>query len=239
MEKQFIEASKKGNLELVRDIYRHNPTIDISAENESAFRWAIYYGHLEVVKQLYTWKPTINISVGHESAFRYACYNGHLEVVRQLYLWKPTINTSGDYELAFRSACQSGHLEVVRQLYQWKPTIDISANNEEAFRWACKNGHLEVVRQLYQWKPTIDILHIDLSVCDIQIRKYIKELLGINHWIDIKIEITPDDNIECPICYTKITDEYLTTPCSHSFCVGCIIKWYETNNICPYCRNNI
>jgi len=88
-------------------------------------------------------------------------------------------------------------------------------------------------------EPTIDILNIDLSVCNNEIRKYIKQLLGINHWIDCIKKITPNENIECPICYTKITDEYLTTPCSHSFCVSCITKWYETNNTCPYCRYNI
>jgi len=50
---QFIEACKTGNLDSIIEIYRLNPTIDISANGEIAFREACYNGHLEIVRQLY------------------------------------------------------------------------------------------------------------------------------------------------------------------------------------------
>ena len=62
LNEQFIEACKTGDLESVREIYMLNPTIDISANDEEAFRYACENGHLEVVRQLYDWKPTIDIS---------------------------------------------------------------------------------------------------------------------------------------------------------------------------------
>jgi len=89
---QFIRACKNGDLDTIREIYMWNPNIDISAEDEEAFRCACENEHLEVVRQLYEWKPTIDISAHDEWAFRKACYNGHLKIVRQLYDWKPTID---------------------------------------------------------------------------------------------------------------------------------------------------
>jgi len=130
LNEQFIEACRIGDLESVREIYKLNPTIDISAHNEQAFRYACSKGHLKVVRQLFEWKPTIDISAQGENAFRSACYNGHLEVVRQLFEWKPTIDISAWDEEAFRQACYNGHLKVVKQLYEWKPTIDISKFNQ-------------------------------------------------------------------------------------------------------------
>mgnify|MGYP003347188288 CR=1 FL=1 len=70
LNEQFIEACRIGDLESVREIYRLNPTIDISANSEEAFIEACYNGHLEVVRQLYEWKPTIDISAHNERAFR-------------------------------------------------------------------------------------------------------------------------------------------------------------------------
>ena len=63
---QFIEACKTGNLESVREIYKLNPTINISANREEAFRLACQNGHSTVVRQLYKWKPTIDISAVDE-----------------------------------------------------------------------------------------------------------------------------------------------------------------------------
>ena len=95
---EFIEACKAGDLDSIKEIYRLNSTINISANNEEAFRWACRYGHLEVVRQLYQWKSTIDISAKDVYAFRLACQKGHLEVVRQLYQWKTTIDIRRFYQ---------------------------------------------------------------------------------------------------------------------------------------------
>ena len=47
---------------------------------------------------------------------------------------------------------------------------------------------------------------------------------------------------ECPICTKPIPSniDNVKTPCGHTFCFGCIIKWIvENSNSCPLCRTNI
>ena len=43
----------------------------------------------------------------------------------------------------------------------------------------------------------------------------------------------------CPICLEKIdssNEEVLVTDCKHRFHKNCLIKWYNINDKCPYCR---
>ena len=50
------------------------------------------------------------------------------------------------------------------------------------------------------------------------------------------------NNEECPICTKPIPSniDNVKTPCGHTFCFGCIIKWIvENSNSCPLCRTNI
>jgi len=47
---------------------------------------------------------------------------------------------------------------------------------------------------------------------------------------------------ECPICTKSIPNnlDNVKTPCGHTFCFNCIIKWIvENSNSCPLCRNNL
>ena len=50
-----------------------------------------------------------------------------------------------------------------------------------------------------------------------------------------------DTNKECPICYRNISKikNNIITPCGHSFCFKCFMKWNEENESCPYCRKRI
>jgi len=147
----FIYDCFYGHLAVAQWLYQIKPAIDISAQNEYAFRKACFYGHLAVAQWLYQIKPTIDISAQNEEAFRYACGLGHLDIAQWLYQIKPTIDISAKNEYAFRCACRNGHLEVAQWLYQIKPTIDISAEDEYAFRWACEYGYLD----LAQWLQTL------------------------------------------------------------------------------------
>jgi hypothetical protein len=63
--------------------------LDISAEDEEAFRWACYHGHLRLARWLYRIKPSINISANDEWAFQMACYKGHLRVAQ----WIRSLNS--------------------------------------------------------------------------------------------------------------------------------------------------
>ena len=62
LNEQFIHACETGDLNSIREIYMLFKLLDISADDEDAFRTACYNGHVEVVRQLYEWKPTIDLS---------------------------------------------------------------------------------------------------------------------------------------------------------------------------------
>ena len=67
---QFIYACKEGNLKLAQQLLQNNPNIDISYQNEYAFRMACQTGQLHVAQWLLKVKPTINISAWNEDAFK-------------------------------------------------------------------------------------------------------------------------------------------------------------------------
>ncbi|NXY11367.1 TOPRS ligase, partial [Pteruthius melanotis] len=43
----------------------------------------------------------------------------------------------------------------------------------------------------------------------------------------------------CPICCDAPDDIAYAMPCSHRFCLGCILRWAERNPACPLCRRSI
>lgn len=48
-----------------------------------------------------------------------------------------------------------------------------------------------------------------------------------------------EDHSVCPICQEDLAsvDAKMTTPCGHTFCTGCLLKWGATDNdSCPCCR---
>ena len=129
MEKLFIKACSQS-LSNVQNIYFANPTIDISTQNERAFRFACWVGRLDVAQWLFLVKPTIDVSAYNEQAFRYACGGGHLSVAQWLFAVKPTIDISAQYEQAFRCACNRGHLSVAQWLFTLKPFLYVFRLNE-------------------------------------------------------------------------------------------------------------
>ena len=83
------ESSKNGHLEVSKFLLEVNPNINISIDNEAAFRYTCQNGHLEVAKFLLLVKPDIcNIN---ENVFIEVCSFGHLEVAKWLLQIKPDI----------------------------------------------------------------------------------------------------------------------------------------------------
>ena len=242
LENQFIDLCLNGKLNEAKEFYKNNPTIDISANSEYAFKYACANGHLEIAQWLYTINPTINISADDEIAFKWACVNGYLEVVQWLFTIKPDINISAENECAFRMACNNGHLEVAQWLLSIKPTINISAENEHendhAFRYACVNGRLEIA----QWLQSLLPDKYDLVIENNKITSYsIKCVMPFNTEV-IQLKYTNKEDIVCFICYDEDTQVEVQTNCGHNFCSKCITDYYNKcyeNCQCPYCRQII
>jgi hypothetical protein len=66
----FIDACSIGCLDRAKLIYHIN--MDVSHNDDEAFRSACQFGHLEIVKFLLSLKPSINVSCFYELPFRRA-----------------------------------------------------------------------------------------------------------------------------------------------------------------------
>ena len=120
---QFYLACGKGNIMLAKKLLYNNPQIDISFNNEEAFRLACFNGYLEIVKWLLEIRPKINISAQDEEAFIWACANGHLEISKWLLEIRSQINIFAHDDFAFKGACSFGHLEVGEWLQKLNPYL--------------------------------------------------------------------------------------------------------------------
>ena len=85
---RFMIKINSGKLTDAQRILKNHPDINISTNNEYAFRTACENGHLQVAQWLYQSKPTLDISAYKEEAFRFACAYGHLQVAQ----WIQSLN---------------------------------------------------------------------------------------------------------------------------------------------------
>ena len=112
-----------GHLKVTKWLLSVKPDINISANNDHAFRYSCLKGHLEVAKWLLSVKPDINISAKDEWAFRYSCSYGHLEVAKWLLSVKPDINISAKDDEAFCCACIYKKSKLIEWLQSLKPYL--------------------------------------------------------------------------------------------------------------------
>lgn len=118
VEQLFTYSCKIGSLFMVRWIMYLCPNLNLSVNNEEAFKWACSGGHVEIAKHLYNasiekQKP-IDVSVDFDYAFRNACSNGHLSVIEWLAKIKPSILIVAPVcHSAYEKACENGHAPVV------------------------------------------------------------------------------------------------------------------------------
>ena len=48
-----------------------------------------------------------------------------------------------------------------------------------------------------------------------------------------------DGEEQCSICFDRVGDGFMQTPCGHAFCRGCLERWMETRMECPVCRQSL
>jgi hypothetical protein len=125
-----------GHLDIAQWLYQIKPTIDISAFQEGAFRWACYKGHLEVAQWLYQIKPTINISAQDEYAFRSACDYGHFEVAQWLQSLTPYYSLYYKFDVDTNNQIVSYSTEKLNYEFLKKRFDTVHPGNEICFREA-------------------------------------------------------------------------------------------------------
>lgn len=136
----FVTLCSRGDLLEAQQYLQLHPDIDISANDEHAFRQACSNGHLEVAQWLIQISKErgqdIDISARDELAFRWACVKGHLVVAKWLLQIKPDINISVKNDEIFRDVCSLKKLNVAQWLSSLKPEYEIV--NEDMPNWSCR-----------------------------------------------------------------------------------------------------
>jgi len=171
----------------------------------------------------------------HEQLIYY-CKYGQLDQLNYLYLEYPNIDLSRNEEEAFRVACDVGEVHIIRQLKEWNPGLNISAKNYMGLCRAISYGHVDVIKQILSWDFTINPMDFLVYAFQDNILDLLNDLSKRRLKIAwIHTSLSNEYNLECPVCQ-DIPNEYILTPCNHNFCQKCILKWYEINQSCPYCR---
>ncbi len=165
--KCFGSACKIGRKDMAEFLLHvfPEPYINISADNEYAFRIACSSGNFELVTWLHSKKPDINVSANNDDAFVWASVNNNLDIVR----WLGDnfdINISVENDRAFRWACKFGNLEMVQYIYN-KSVEDVSRSSymgiTNGFYLACTNGREDTVTWLLTKIPP-NYISIDIAL---------------------------------------------------------------------------
>ena len=139
MSLEFINACANGHLEVAKSLVDNfSSTLNVSAQDDYAFRDACLNGHFEVAKWLVHINPSVNVSACDNYAFRYACLNGHLKVAKWLIAIKPSIDISAVNNHAFKMVCICGRLEVAKWLVQIRPyhyVLELNQSQTRILSW--------------------------------------------------------------------------------------------------------
>ena len=85
VQQQFNDACKNGNLEEAKKLLQNNPTIDVSAYDEYAFKLACTNGHLQVAQWFCSFNPfTYCIKTNNNKLISWNVNNNKEETVLSL-----------------------------------------------------------------------------------------------------------------------------------------------------------
>ena len=76
-----------------------------------------------------------------------------------------------------------------------------------------------------------------IVICSIDVSSCIFSMSDVNHLHQPPINVCIDEQKECCICMDCNTQEWVETPCVHSFHRECLHGWTQTNRTCPICRS--
>ena len=144
--------------------------------------------------------------------------------------------------------CYNPLYKTVYGLVNSKITDMISAGNIQGAINALGGKETQNITELIKTKKENEIAEFESIIEILTVRdrqssrtKQIEELrlkidklkLQINDLNSRYKEILEGD---CNICYEKISNPVLEPKCQNVFCGQCLLKWLQTNNTCPLCR---
>ena len=99
--------------------------------------------------------------------------------------------------------------------------------------------------ELLSGKKKTEIEEIDLKIQlyqnrndPVKIAKWeSKKHTILNQLKNLESRISNILSTECPICTDLATKPVMISGCYHVFCGSCILKWFQTKQTCPLCRN--
>ena len=262
---EFFQLMIEFNYKDCAQYLLNEHSIEISANNEEAFKLACASGNVNMIKMLLNHNIHIDISNNEEEAMKRACKYGNLLAVKFLYKIKPSIDLSVQQDEMFHSSCTNGKINIAKWLYQYRGN---NIHHDSILKYgligACKNGHLEVAKWLYNTFDNVD-LTIDSDASFIEAAKNSK--INVCHWIksiyperytfvienqygykeitsykvDKNLELTEVQELEneakeCYICMSEKST--IITSCKHQTCHDCMNQYYKITYPmkCPYCR---
>ena len=86
MEKQLFNLCKEGKLDELKEFLKNNPDINISANNEEAFKHTTANGYFSVLQLLLKLNPNINLQLLNLAIYR-NCY----QIIQTILIYQ-TIN---------------------------------------------------------------------------------------------------------------------------------------------------
>jgi len=166
----FLIAAQDDQLEIIQQLFRENPALDINQMNDEGFnalQLAALAGYSDIVAFLVKHGANIDAQNYYENTpLHFAVLSGQLEVVQQLFKAKPKpeINkTDNQGRTALHFAADNGFSDIVDFL------IKQGANIDPKDKWqatplaaATNSGHFEVVKQLFVGNPKQNINHVDV-----------------------------------------------------------------------------
>jgi len=208
----FKMAIDNWKIEVAIWLLDNNSDIDISADNEYAFRKACYDGKLWLVEWLLEIKPYINISANNNEAFMSACGKLHVELANYLVQLNPNMDIydNDKMENIFIRICDCGS--------HWG--LDYS------------NGHdkrVKIAQLIHELCP--NKYHLEMK------DKFTVAAFGIKQSINNKIKIEKEQIVNCLKCNDKLAN--IQTKCNHFYCEDCIRTWLSKSNNCLDCNEMI
>ena len=201
-------ACYEGHLKIAIQLLEIKPDIDISIENDYAFRMACQEGHIKVAKWLFKINSYINISIENDYAFRMSCIRGNIKIIKWIYKLNPFIYM--DEEYYFNNACKEGYTELAEWLLEVKPNIDITENNNSIFRFICNKGDINMARLFVKIKPEKYEIKKNIDMCEICIENISNVYTSCDHLFCKNCIITwIEKNITCPYCRCEINESNL------------------------------